>query len=238
MKADGSSKTMMCKTGYREEHEWWNLSRRCVVNRPNAAERLVWAVDVLAVEPTDRVLEIGCGPGVAVSLVCEKLGGGTITAIDRSAKMVEAARKRNADHVASGVASFRTASLEDADLGEARFDKIFAINVGLFLAQGPRPELTILRDHLVPRDDSSSSTSRRRVAPPPRSPDRYPRCSRAVASRSRRSSRRTSGAPASDASLRGMVCRDGCARELQVMMDLREPLHPKFAEHPFPKVSE
>jgi hypothetical protein len=37
--------------------------------------------------------------------------------------MIETARKRNADHVASGVASFQTASLEDAELGEARFDK-------------------------------------------------------------------------------------------------------------------
>jgi cyclopropane fatty-acyl-phospholipid synthase-like methyltransferase len=120
-----------------------------VVNRPEAAERLVWAVDVLAVEPTDRLLEIGCGHGVAVSLVCEKLDGGTITAIDRSAKMIEAARKRNAEHVASGVASFQTVSLEEADLGDVRFDKIFAINVGLFWRQQLDGELTTLRDHLA-----------------------------------------------------------------------------------------
>jgi len=106
-------------------------------------------VDVLAVEPTDRLLEIGCGPGGAVSLVCEKLYGGTITAIDRSAKMIETARKRNADHVASGVASFQTASLEDAELGEARFDKIYAINVGLFWRQRPVRELTTLKNHLA-----------------------------------------------------------------------------------------
>ncbi len=119
------------------------------MNRPKAAERLVWAVDLLAVEPTDQVLEIGCGPGVAVSLVCEKLDGGSITAIDRSAKMIETARKRNADHVASGVASFQTASLDQADLGDARFDKIFAINVGLFWRQRPVRELKILRGHLA-----------------------------------------------------------------------------------------
>ena len=149
MKADGSSKTMVCRTGYREEHEWWNFSRRCVVNRPKAAERLVWAVDLLAVEPTDQVLEIGCGHGVAVSLVCEKLNGGSITAIDRSAKMIETARKRNADQVASGVASFQTASLHQADLGDVRFDKILAINVGLFWRQRPVRELKILRGHLA-----------------------------------------------------------------------------------------
>jgi ubiquinone/menaquinone biosynthesis C-methylase UbiE len=121
-----------------------------VVTRRRAAERLVWAVDVLAVEPTDRFLEIGCGHGVAVSLVCEKLNGGSITAIDRSAKMIETARKRNTDHVASGVASFQTASVDQAGLGDARFDKIFAINVGLFWRQRPVRELSILRDHLAP----------------------------------------------------------------------------------------
>jgi SAM-dependent methyltransferase len=151
MKGGLSCRTMLCETIYRKENERWNLSRRYVVNQRKAAERLVWAVDMLAVKPTDRLLEIGCGHGVAVSLVCEKLDGGTITAIDRSAKMIETARKRNADHVASGVASFQTASLEETDLGDARFDKIFAINVGLFWRQQPVRELTTLRDHLAPK---------------------------------------------------------------------------------------
>src|SRR5918997_6949906 len=134
-----------------KENERWTILRRYVVNQRKAAQRLVWAVDVLGVNPADRLLEIGCGQGVAVSLVSEKLDGGTITAIDRSQKMIEAASKRNADYVASGVASFQSASLDQADLGNARFEKIFAINVGMFLRGQPTRELTIVRDHLAPQ---------------------------------------------------------------------------------------
>jgi cyclopropane fatty-acyl-phospholipid synthase-like methyltransferase len=112
------------------------------------AERLVWAMETLAVDPGDHLLEIGCGHGVAVSLVCERLKEGTITAIDRSAKMIAMAERRNRPYVAMGRAAFAVASLADADLGDARFDKIFAVNVGLFRA-GRTTELETIRRHLA-----------------------------------------------------------------------------------------
>lgn len=96
------------------------------------SERLRRVVDRLDVRPDDRVLEIGCGHGVAATMVCERLETGRLTAIDRSPKMVEAAERRNAAHVEAGRAEFLVATLEDADLGERRFDKIFAVRVGLF----------------------------------------------------------------------------------------------------------
>jgi ubiquinone/menaquinone biosynthesis C-methylase UbiE len=96
------------------------------------SERLRAVVDRLDIQPGDRVLEIGCGHGVAATLVCERLDGGRLTAIDRSPKMIEAAARRNAEHVERGAAEFIVASLEDADLGDRRFEKVFAVRVGLF----------------------------------------------------------------------------------------------------------
>jgi ubiquinone/menaquinone biosynthesis C-methylase UbiE len=96
------------------------------------SERLRSIVEQLDIRPDDRVLEIGCGHGVAATFVCERLDGGRLTAVDRSPKMIEAASRRNAEFVEAGKAEFLVASLEDLDLGDRRFDKVFAVRVGLF----------------------------------------------------------------------------------------------------------
>jgi cyclopropane fatty-acyl-phospholipid synthase-like methyltransferase len=111
-----------------------------------ASDRLRWAVEVLDVGPADRILEIGCGHGVAVSLVCERLAGGTITAVDRSAKMIEVARRRNA--ACADRARFITASIEEAELGGERYDKAFAVHVAALHKQGPA--LDVVRERLAP----------------------------------------------------------------------------------------
>ena len=95
-------------------------------------ERLRSIVDQLGIQPGHQVLEIGCGHGLAAALVCERLSGGRLTAVDRSPKMIEAARRRNAEHMEAGRAEFLVATLEDLDLGDRRFDKVFAVRVGLF----------------------------------------------------------------------------------------------------------
>ena len=118
-----------------------------MASRPS--ERFVCAVDTLALDPADRVLEVGCGHGVAVSLVCERLTSGRITAIDRSRKMIEMATRRNREHIARGRAVLKTAALEQADFGNQRFDKVFAFNVAPFWLK-PEDALGVVRRHLAP----------------------------------------------------------------------------------------
>jgi SAM-dependent methyltransferase len=113
-----------------------------------ASERQAWAVEVLGVEPSDRVLEVGCGHGVAATLVCERLDGGRLTAIDRSAKMIEMATRRNEEHVAEGRAVFETVALERADFGEERFDKVFGVHVADLWRSDEA--LAVVRRHLAP----------------------------------------------------------------------------------------
>ena len=108
-------------------------------------ERLRWAVERLAPAPDDRVLEIGCGPGVAAVLVCERLTTGKLTAIDRSEKAITAAVARNQAHIQAGKADFRVMALEDAALAGQRFDNIFAVNVNIFWTH-PGQGLAIVRE--------------------------------------------------------------------------------------------
>jgi cyclopropane fatty-acyl-phospholipid synthase-like methyltransferase len=103
-------------------------------------------VETLGVAPDDRILEVGCGHGVAVSLVCERLDAGRITAVDRSPKMIEAATRRNRAH--GDKARFVVSSIEDAELGDETYDKVFAAHVAALEKPG-RP-LDVVRGRLVP----------------------------------------------------------------------------------------
>ncbi|PRX99876.1 class I SAM-dependent methyltransferase [Allonocardiopsis opalescens] len=107
--------------------------------------RIRWAVGLLGVRPGDRVLEAGCGPGVAARLVCDLLDDGRMLAVDRSAVAVRRTTARNAEHVASGRLEVRQGELGGLDLPPGSFDTAFTVNVNLFWTRSPARELAVLR---------------------------------------------------------------------------------------------
>lgn len=111
-------------------------------------ERIGWAVATLAVRSSDRLLEIGCGKGAAVSLIAPQLKTGRILAIDRSATAIAAARRQSKAWEGAGKATFRHAALAELDEDEGPFDKIFAVNVNLFWTDA-RAEIPVVRKLLT-----------------------------------------------------------------------------------------
>jgi SAM-dependent methyltransferase len=113
--------------------------------------RLQLAVASLGVGPEDRVLEVGCGHGVAVTLVCERLTTGTLVAVDRSGTMVDMARRRNSMHVDAGRAVIRRLTIEDGLPAEdGPFDLAFAVNVAEFRRR-PERALAAVAPRMAPR---------------------------------------------------------------------------------------
>ena len=110
-------------------------------------ERIYWAVSMLDIQPTDRVLEIGCGAGLAVEQIAQKLTSGKITAIDQSQAMIAMASRRNKDFIAAEKVVLLTGKLAEIQLPVQVYDKIFAFNVSVFW-KNPVRELQIIASHL------------------------------------------------------------------------------------------
>ncbi|WP_433929044.1 cyclopropane-fatty-acyl-phospholipid synthase family protein [Sorangium cellulosum] len=104
------------------------------------SSRLAAIVGALPLRPGLRVLEIGCGPGVAARAVARQIGEGHVLAIDRSTKAIAQALAGSRAELASGRLSFRHVAIEDFALeeGERPYDIAFAIRVGAL--DGRHPE--------------------------------------------------------------------------------------------------
>lgn len=96
--------------------------------RSSNRKRNVWAVGLLGVEPTDRVLEIGFGPGIAIRELSRRATHGLVCGVDHSEIMVRQATKRNREAVRAGRVDLRCGSAEHLPAFEEPFDKILAVN--------------------------------------------------------------------------------------------------------------
>lgn len=61
-----------------------------------------WTLGVLDIHPTDQVLEVGFGPGLAMQKAATMASQGWGAGVDFSETMVQLARKRNASAIAAG----------------------------------------------------------------------------------------------------------------------------------------
>lgn len=113
------------------------------------APRFRWLQRTCDVAPHDRVLEVGCGHGIALGLLAERAGQGHVLGIDRSTAMVDAARRRNAAAMAAGRVQVRATSLRALPPEAGPFDLIVALNVRAF-AVPPFHEIASLRALLAP----------------------------------------------------------------------------------------
>ncbi len=116
----------------------------------NIPARIRWAVEFMDVQPSDHVMEIGCGPGAAAELICEKLETGKLLAIDRSESGVDRTKRRCAEHVASGRLSVRQIDLATLRVPVKRLHKVFAFNVNLFWVRDCAEEIALLHERVLP----------------------------------------------------------------------------------------
>ena len=137
----------------------WIMSHR----RSNVA-RSRWAVGLLDIQPGERVLELGCGPGVALAAIAERVGGGVVVGVDQSPVILRHARRRNVAAIAAGRVDLVCTTVEDllpvdhngresspaaAQPFSTPFDAVLAVNnVGFWDQPGRR--LACLRSLMRP----------------------------------------------------------------------------------------
>jgi ubiquinone/menaquinone biosynthesis C-methylase UbiE len=90
------------------------------------------------IQPSDHVLEIGFGPGLALERIAHLTPTGRVVGIDHSALMVDQAGRRNRTGIEAGLVELRRGDLEMlSTLGET-FDKVVSVNVLQFLPDRTR----------------------------------------------------------------------------------------------------
>jgi ubiquinone/menaquinone biosynthesis C-methylase UbiE len=89
-------------------------------------ERIAWAIQQLDIQPADRVLEIGYGPGLGIEQAA--LHAAHVAGLDVSEVMLSQARRRNAAGVDAGKIDLRQGDVRQLPFADHNFDKVFAIN--------------------------------------------------------------------------------------------------------------
>ena len=101
-------------------------------NRASSKKRSNWTVELLELKGDEQVLELGCGPGLALKQAANHLTSGHATGLDHSQTMINHAARRLRPEIDEGRVTCKVGTL--ADLApDQQFDRFFMINVAQFL---------------------------------------------------------------------------------------------------------
>jgi ubiquinone/menaquinone biosynthesis C-methylase UbiE len=109
------------------------LVGRVLATRPSNLERNRRTIELLEIEPDDRVLEIGFGPGLAIEMAARLATRGKVVGIEHSEVMLKQASRRNRASIAAGRVELLLGSATSLPPFEKPFDKVMASNVHHFL---------------------------------------------------------------------------------------------------------
>jgi SAM-dependent methyltransferase len=108
------------------------LAGMMMAARGSNRARNVWTLELLALAPTDRVLEIGFGPGWALARAAALVPDGRVVGVDHSEVMVRQAARRNRDAIAAGRVELRLGGFERLDDAPGSFDAVYSANAVQF----------------------------------------------------------------------------------------------------------
>ncbi len=91
-----------------------------------------WIISQLNVASSDRVLEIGYGPGQAIELLTSTITNGKIAGIDFSETMLRSATARNKNAIQQGLVELKVGDATALPYADGSFDKVFFVNVIYF----------------------------------------------------------------------------------------------------------
>lgn len=116
--------------------------------KPAISQRLLKIVSALPLQNGMRVLEIGCGTGLAAREIAARFTNIYILGIDRSAKAIRQSIKNCTAAITAGKADFRRVAIENFDniKEEGIFHLAFAIRVGALDGRHPEIELPALNN--------------------------------------------------------------------------------------------
>jgi ubiquinone/menaquinone biosynthesis C-methylase UbiE len=91
-----------------------------------------WTIGMMDVGPADRILDVGCGGGMAMRLLSRRARRGFVAGVDYSGEMVRQAAGRNAKAVAEGRVEVRHGDAMALPYGDNFFDKACGIETFYF----------------------------------------------------------------------------------------------------------